>query len=176
MCRVVVEIREAQLGDARALQASCKTAATLDQVRAQIEWTVREAGYPRLAHFVADDGHEVVGNVMLMARGAHALVRDDGALTMCLGRQGESPTVGRLDDFVVDHRLWGRGIGTLLARRVIAEARSWRMSRLETSSANPAAQAVFSREGFRQWGACPLPPGEPHEPGRGVEVFYYLDL
>jgi len=113
---------------------------------------------------------------MLLPAGSHPVRGQDG-LTLCPGPQGGHSSVGRLDDYVVASRLWRRGIGTRLTERVVQEARRWGLVRLETSSANPAAIAAFRRQGFRQHGSLPLPPGTPPQwHGGSMEVLFHLDL
>lgn len=174
--RVTTVVRHVRLGDEVGLQANCKTAVSLEQVRAQVELTVRDAGFPRLAHFVAARDDEVVGNVMLMALGAHVIAEPDRGLSICLGRQGDTPQVGRLDDYVVASRLWRQGIGTMLTSRVIEEAGAWGLARLETSSANPAAITAFQRQGFTKYGELPLVPGDTPWHGGGFEALFFMDL
>jgi GNAT superfamily N-acetyltransferase len=173
---VDVRVRLARPGDEVGIQANCKTAATVEQVREQVRWTTSEHRFRRLAHFVAEHAGETVGTVMLTPAGSHPIRAQDG-LTLCPGPQGDHPSVGRLDDYVVASRLWRRGIGTRLTERVIEEARRWGLVRLETSSANPAAIAAFRSQGFRQHGSLPLPPGTPPQwHGGSVEVLFHLDL
>lgn len=169
-------VRYVRLGDEVGLQANCKTAVSVEQVRAQVELTVRDAGYPRLAHFIAERDGEVVGNVMLMALGAHVITEPGGGLSICLGRQGDTPQIGRLDDYVVASRLWRQGIGTTLTSRVIEEARTWGLVRLETSSANPAAIAAFHSQGFTKYGELPLVPGDVPWHGGRSETLFFMDL
>jgi GNAT superfamily N-acetyltransferase len=173
---VDVRIRPARPGDEVGIQANCKTAATLEQAREQIQWTTAEHRVRWLAHFVAEYEGDVVGTVMLTAAGSHAIRGKDG-LTLCPGQQGDHPSVGRLDDYVVASRLWRRGIGTRLTERVVEEARQWGLVRLETSSANPAAISAFRHQGFRQHGSLPLPPGTPPQwHGGSIEVLFHKDL
>lgn len=169
-------MRPARLGDEVDIQANCKTAATLEQVREQVRWTTAEHRPRWLAHFVAEHEGEVVGTVMLRAAGSHA-VRGEYGLTLCPGRQGDGPTVGELSDYVVASKFWRRGIGTRLTERVVEEARRWGLVRLETSSVNPAAIAAFRAQGFREHGSLPLPPGTPPQwHGGSVQVLFHLDL
>jgi hypothetical protein len=101
---VDVGVRPVRLGDEVGIQANCKTGATLEQVREQVEWTAAEHRSRWLAHFVAEYESAVVGTVMLFPAGAHP-VRGPGGLTLCPGPQGGQPLVGRLDDYVVASRL-----------------------------------------------------------------------
>lgn len=117
-------MRPVRLGDEVGIQANCKTGATLEQVREQVQWTAAEHRSRWLAHFVAEYEGAVVGTVMLFPAGAHP-VRGPGGLTLCPGPQGGQPLVGRLDDYVVVSQLWRRGIGTRLTERVVEEARRW---------------------------------------------------
>jgi RimJ/RimL family protein N-acetyltransferase len=49
--------------------------------------------------------------------------------------------------------------------------------RLETNSANPAAIAAFRRQGFREYGSLPLPPGTPPQwHGGSAEALFQMDL
>jgi GNAT superfamily N-acetyltransferase len=166
---VAVEIRQATLEDAPSLQSNCKTGATIDQVRAQLEWTTRERGPHNLEHFVAMSDDEVVGNIMLWPRGAHAVEREDASLTLCRGRNGPQLDIARLDDWVVAGRFHRRGIGAKLAVAAMNQARSWGVKRLESSSANPAAVVSLTRLGFVEWGRFPLGAG-------AEEVFLVVDL
>ena len=168
-----VTVRAVRPGDEIGLQANCKTASSLDQVRQQVLWTTREAGFPRLSHFVADDDGQVIGTVMLMVKEAHPDTDGAGGYTTCLGRPWVEPSVGQLSDWVVCGRYWRRGIGTLLAERVVSEARSWGMVRLETSSFSRVAQSAFRKMGFTQYGSLPALPGA--EDGR-PEALFLLDL
>ncbi len=171
-----VIVRQARLGDEMGIQANCKTAATVEQVREQIRWTTAEHRFRWLAHFVAEYEGAVVGTVMLFPAGSHPVRGPDG-LTLCPGPQGGHPLVGRLDDYVVASQFWRRGIGTRLTGRVVEEARRWGLVRLETSSANPAAIAAFQRQGFCQHGSLALPPGTPPQwHGGSVEVLFHMDL
>jgi GNAT superfamily N-acetyltransferase len=173
---VDVGVRSARLGDEVGIQANCKTAATVEQVREQVRWTTAEHRFRWLAHFVAEYERAVVGTVMLFPAGSHPVRGQDG-LTLCPGPQGGDPLVGRLDDYVVASQLWRRGIGTRLTERVIEEARGWGLVRLETSSTNPAAIAAFRRQGFRQHGSLPLPPGTPPQwHGGNVEALFHINL
>jgi GNAT superfamily N-acetyltransferase len=173
---VDVIVRPARLGDEVGIQANCKTAATVEQVREQIRWTTAEHRFRWLAHFVAEYEGAVVGTVMLFPAGSHPVRGPDG-LTLCPGPQGGHPLVGRLDDYVVASQFWRRGIGTRLTGRVVEEARRWGLVRLETSSANPAAIAAFQRQGFCQHCSLALPPGTPPQwHGGSVEVFFHMDL
>jgi GNAT superfamily N-acetyltransferase len=173
---VDVRVRPVRLGDEVDIQANCKTAVTVEEVREQVRWTTTEHRPGWLAHFVAEYEGAAVGNVMLFPAGSHPVRGPDG-LTLCPGPQGGHPLVGRLDDYVVASRWWRRGIGTRLTERVVEEARRWGLVRLETSSANPAAIAAFRRQGFRQHGTLPLPPGTPPQWHAGtVEVLFHMDL
>jgi GNAT superfamily N-acetyltransferase len=173
---VDVRVRPARPGDEVGIQANCKTEATVEQVREQVRWTAAEPRSRCLVHFVAEHEGAVVGNVMLLPAGSHA-VRGPGGLTLCPGPQGDHPSVGRLDDYVVASRLWRHGIGTRLTERVVEEARRCGLVRLQTSSANPAAIAAFRHQGFRQHGSLPLPPGTPPQwHGGGMEVLFHMDL
>jgi N-acetylglutamate synthase-like GNAT family acetyltransferase len=172
-----VRIRSARLGDEAGIQRNCKTAATVEQVREQVRATMTEQGFRRLAHFVADDDGEIVGNVMLYPVGAH-LVQEQANLTLCPGRaRADPPLAGELTDLVVASRLWRHGIGTRLTDRVVAEARQWGLVRLNASSANPAAIAMFERRGFHQHGSIPPMPGTPAQwHGGTAEVLLHLNL
>lgn len=173
---VDVWVRPVRPGDEVGIQANCKTGATVEQVREQVRWATAERRFRWLAHFVAEHEGAVVGTVMLLPAGSH-LVRAQDGLALCPGPQGGHPSVGRLDDYVVASRLWRRGIGTRLTERVVEEARRLGLVRLETSSANPAAIAAFRRQGFRQHGRLPLPPGTPPQwHGGSVEVLFHMDL
>ena len=154
-----VVVRQASPEDAPTLHANCKSGATLDDVVRQLEWTVRERGPHHLEHFVAVADSEVVGSVLLWPRGAHAVTGEDGSLTLCRGRNGPTLDIARLDDWVVTARLHGQGVGSMLARRVIEEARAWRLRRLESSSANPKAVRSLMRLGFEEWGRFPSDSG-----------------
>lgn len=171
-----VSVRPVQPGDEAGIQANCKTAATVEQVREQVRWTATEQGFRRLAHFVAVHEGEVVGTVMLTPAGSHP-VRGPAGLTLCPGPQGDHPSVGRLDDYVVASQLWRQGIGTRLTVRVVEEARRWGLARLETGSSNPAAIAAFRHQGFCQHGTLPLPPGTPPQWHGGInEALFHMDL
>jgi GNAT superfamily N-acetyltransferase len=173
---VDVRIRSARPGDEVGIQANCKTAATIEQVRDQVWWTTAEHRCRWLAHFVAEHEGAVVGTVMLTPAGSHPVRGQDG-LVLCPGPQGGHPLVGRLDDYVVASRFWRHGIGTQLTERVVQETRRWGLVRLETSSANPAAISAFQRQGFRQHGSLSLPPGTPPQwHGGSVEVLFHMDL
>jgi GNAT superfamily N-acetyltransferase len=173
---VNAHVRAARPGDEVGIQANCKTAATVEQVREQVGCTTAGHRFRGFAHFVAEHEGAVVGNVMLLPVGSH-LVRGQDGLVYCPGPQGGRPLVGRLDDYVVASRLWRRGIGTRLTERVVQEARRCGLVRLETSSANPAAVAAFQRQGFRQHGSLPLPPGTPPQwHGGSTEVLFHMDL
>lgn len=100
----------------------------------------------------------MVGTLMLLPAGSHPVRGQDG-LALRPGPQSGHPSVGRLDDYVVASRLWRYGIGTRLTERMVEGARRRGLAWLETSSANPAAIAAFQRQGFRQHGCLPLPPG-----------------
>lgn len=173
---MTVTIRPARLGDETGLQANCKTASSLEAVRQQVEWTVRESGFPRLAHFVAEFDRDVVGTVMLIPKGAHALLDSEGRLALCAGRQGSELTVGRMDDWVVAARVWRKGIGTALASRVVDEARAWGLRRIETSTSNPAAAAAMRTLGFSEFGALPLLGDSAEWHGGATEFLFYRDL
>jgi len=164
-----IEIRPARLGDEVSLQANCKAAVSVDQVRRQLEWTTRERGPHTLEHFVAVDGIEVVGTVMLWPRGGHAVERPDGSYTLCRGRNGAVLDIARLDDWSVTSTYAGQGLGSRLAAAVMDKARSWGVGRLESSSANPAAVRSLERLGFRPWGRFPL--GD-----EAYEVFLVVEL
>jgi len=164
-----IEIRPARLGDEVGLQANCKPAVGVDQVRQQLEWTTRERGPHNLEHLVAVDGTEVVGTVMLGPRGGHAVERPDGSYTLCRGRNGAVLDIARLDDWSVSSRYAGLGLGTRLAAAVMDVARSWGLGRLESSSANPIAVRSLERLGFRPWGRFPLGDGTD-------EVFLVVEL
>lgn len=60
-----VSIRRAQRGDESELQANCKPAVSVEQVRRQLDWTARERAPHSLEHLVAMVQDEVVGTVML---------------------------------------------------------------------------------------------------------------
>jgi GNAT superfamily N-acetyltransferase len=174
--RMNIIVRPVRPGDELDIQANCKTAATIEQVRAQVRCTAAEQGLGRLAHFVADSGGEVIGNVMLMPAGAHLVPGHDG-LTFCPGPRGSHPVVGELTDLVVADRFWRQGVGTSLTERVAEEARRWGLARLETSSANPAAIALFLGRGFRQHGSLPPLPGTPPPwHGGSAEALLHVDL
>jgi ribosomal protein S18 acetylase RimI-like enzyme len=168
-------VRPARSGDEESIQANCKTSATIEQVRAQVRCTTAEQGLRRLAHFVADREGEVIGTVMLEPAGAH-LVPGQAGLTFCPGPHGH-PMVGVLVDLVVASQFWRQGIGTALTEQVVAEARRWGLIRLETSSLNPAAIAMFRSRGFRQHGSLPLLPGAPAQwHGGTAEALFHMDL
>lgn len=163
-----IEIRQARPEDAESLQKNCKRGATLEQVRAQLEWTTRERAPHHLEHFVAVDGDEVIGTVMLTPRGGHAVEAADGSLTLCRGRNGPRLDICRLDDWVVTSERHGTGVGARLALAVLDQARTWGILRVESSSANPAAVRSLARCGFKEWGRFPLQSGR-------VEVLLLAD-
>ncbi len=164
-----VEVRQARLEDAETLQRNCKTGGTIEQVRAQLEWTTRARAPHHLEHFVAVSSGEVVGTAMLWPKGGHALERGDGTLTLCRGRNGLRLEIARLDDWVVMGAWHGTGVGARLVVAVMDEARQWGVRRVESSSANPAAVRSLERLGFVAWGRFP------HEEG-AEEVFLLADL
>lgn len=163
------EIRPARFEDAESLRRNCKTGTSLEQVRAQLEWTTRERAPHHLEHFVAIVDHEVVGTVVLWPKGGHAVERPGGGYTLCRGRNGQLLDIARLDDWVVAGVHQGTGIGARLASAVMDEARRWGLRRVESSSANPSAVRSLERLGFIQWGRFPLDDGE-------EEVFLIVDL
>lgn len=167
-------IREAEIGDETSLQVNCKTGASVAQVRDQVEWTTRERGYPRLVHFVAVHGADIVGNVMLTPFGGHAVTAPNG-LTLCAGPQGARPVTGNLGDWVVAHTHWQRGIGSALARRVIEEARAWQLRRVICETTNPAAVRSLQSVGFTICGELPLFDGPLWHSGNSV-VALFVDL
>jgi GNAT superfamily N-acetyltransferase len=156
-----IEIRQARVDDAEMLQRNCKSGATLDQVRQQLSWTTRERAPQILEHFVAVAGDEVVGTVMLLPKGSHAIATAANELTLCRGRNGPIAPVVRLDDWVVTTRLHGHGVGTALGSAVIEEARRWEAVQIESSSRNPRAVRCLEKLGFVEWGQFPHPDGVP---------------
>ncbi len=164
-----IVIRPARTADADELQRNCKTAAALEQVKAQLAWTTRERGPHVLEHLVAEVDGEVVGTVMTFPKGAHALQFANGWITQCRGRNPPVAAVVRLDDWVVNARFHGTGVAVRLAEEVLQVARTWGVGQVESSSANPRAIGCLAKLGFREWGRYP------HRSG-ATEVFVVRDL
>ena len=168
-------IRPVRLDDGDGIAARVKTGGTVEMARRQVEWTSATRAPRVLEHLVAELDGVIVGNVMLMLKGAHASANSDGSISLCAVRA--EPEVGRLDDWVVAGELHRQGIGSALARGVIDEARAWGLKRLESSSENHAAIAAFLKLGFTEYGRLPLLPGHPPQWHGGTdEVMVYLDL
>lgn len=91
-----------------------------------------------------------------------------------LYRKHVDPHVGRLDDWVVagDHQ--HQGVGSVLGRAVVAEARRWGLARLETSTENPVAVTAMRKLGFVEYGR--LPPLHEGSDTSHHQVLLYMDL
>lgn len=161
-----IVIRPIRMGDQAGIRR-CK-GGTAEQVDQQVRWTVSDRAPGVLEHLVAEFAGQVVGTAMLMVKGAHASVAADGRIALC--RTWVDPQVGTLGDWVVAGNYQRQGIGSALARAVIAEARQWGLARLETSTQNPAAAAAMRKVGFVEYGRTPELLGRP------PETLFYIDL
>jgi GNAT superfamily N-acetyltransferase len=101
-------------------------------IRFAIEGAVQR-GWPRESE---------LGSVWVVKRG--------GRLVGCLALVLECPRVGRLDWFVLDAEVRGRGLGRQLVLDLIAEARAGRMEKLnvQTFTKLAAAAHIYLTAGF----------------------------
>ena len=163
-------VRPVRPGDEVTMQAYCKTGTTPDQVRRQVECTVRDARDGVMAHLVADLNGDVIGTAMLIADTAHLILPPDGSVELCPGRTDRPPTSGRFDDWVVYGKYWRQGVGRALFSACENLARSWGWATLSTSTAAGSnAELAFRSYGLTEWGR--LPRG-----GDDVEVFFTESL
>lgn len=168
-----IVIRPVRLGDRDGVRG-CK-GGTPEQVDQQVRCTVSERRRGVLEHLVAEVAGQVVGTVVLMLKGAHVSVAADGRIEFC--RKRVDPRVGLLGDWVVAGTHQRQGVGSALARAVIAEGAQWGLARIETSTANPAAAAAMRKLGFIEYGRLPPLPelSNASHVGR-QEVLLYLNL
>lgn len=134
---VGVKVRRARSGDEAALTALA--------LRAKASWGYDEA-------FMAACREELTFTEQKMTAWSVWVAEADGELAgmIALSLGG----VAEVEEFFVEPRLQGRGLGTILMAELVAAARSAGVKTLEVD-ADPNAESIYERLGFATVGRSP---------------------
>jgi len=153
-------IRELKQSDFRDLQANIFVRDTIDEVEERTKANIERAAKGEIIVLVAELDGEVVGNVQL-TKYAHPLYAHRI----------------KLDDVVVCHRFWGKGIARRLFEACKERVKSEGISIIETSvrGGEPAEQ-VYLKFGFAEYGRLHNGITEPWSGNVFDEVLLYAKI